>query len=126
MILMPHPVSASRPRMPLQDRAAQFSPFAALTGYDAALKETARLTDRFIELEEDRKQEINLQIGYLQQHISEPITVRITYFEPDVRKEGGAYNVLEGCVSRIDENNKSLRIREMEISIDRIYQVDFL
>lgn len=123
---MPHPVSASRPRMPLQDRAAQFSPFAALTGYDAALKETARLTDRFIELEEDRKQEINLQIGYLQQHISEPITVRITYFEPDARKEGGAYNVLEGCVSGIDENNKSLRIREMEISIDRIYQVDFL
>ena len=123
---MPHHVSASHPRMSLQDRAAQFSPFAALTGYDAALKEKARLTDQFIELDEDRKQEINRQIGYLQQHLSEPITVKITYFEPDTRKEGGAYNVLEGCVRRIDENNKSLRIQEMEIPIDRIYQIDFL
>ena len=123
---MPHHVSVSHPRMSLQDRAAQFSPFAALTGYDAVLKEKARLTDQFIELDEDRKQEINRQIGYLQQHLSEPITVKITYFEPDTRKEGGAYNVLEGCVRRIDENSKSLRILEMEIPIDRIYQIDFL
>ena len=126
MLLMPHHVSVSHPRMSLQDRAAQFSPFAALTGYDAVLKEKARLTDQFIELDEDRKQEINRQIGYLQQHLSEPITVKITYFEPDTRKEGGAYNVLEGCVRRIDENSKSLRILEMEIPIDRIYQIDFL
>ena len=58
MLWLPHPVSATHPRMSLQDRAAQFSPFAALTGYEDALKETARLTDHFVELDEDRKQEI--------------------------------------------------------------------
>ena len=58
MLRLPHPVSATHPRMSLQDRAAQFSPFAALTGYEDALKETARLTDHFVELDEDRKQEI--------------------------------------------------------------------
>ena len=69
MLRLPHPVSATHPRMSLQDRAAQFSPFAALTGYEDALKETARLTDHFVELDEDRKQEIDRQIGYLQQHM---------------------------------------------------------
>lgn len=126
MIHLPHPVSSSHPRMPLQDRAAQFSPFAALTGYEDAIRETARLTERFIELEEDKKQEINRQICYLQQHRDEEIMVKITYFVPDFRKSGGIYNVLEGCVYRIDENSRSLRISETEILIDRIYQIDFL
>ena len=84
MIHLPHPVSSSHPRMPLQDRAAQFSPFAALTGYEDAIRETARLTERFIELEEDKKQEINRQICYLQQHMDEEIMVKITYFVPEI------------------------------------------
>ena len=109
MLRLPHPVSATHPRMSLQDRAAQFSPFAALTGYGDALKETARLTDHFVELDEDRKQEIDRQIGYLQQ-----------------RKNGGAYNTLEGCVQKIDENSKSLRIQGTEILVDKIYQIDFI
>lgn len=86
MLRLPHPVSATHPRMSLQDRAAQFSPFAALTGYEDALKEMARLTDHFVELDEDRKQEIDRQIGYLQQHMREELTVKITYFVPDTRK----------------------------------------
>lgn len=126
MLHLPHPVSPTHPRMALQDRAAQFSPFAALTGYDDALKETARLTDRFIELDEDRKQEIDRQISYLQQHRGEEITVKITYFVPDVRKDGGAYNTLEGCVQKIDENSRSLRIQGTEIPVERIYEIDFL
>ena len=126
MLHLPHPVSATHPRMSLQDRAAQFSPFAALTGYEDALKETARLTDRFIELDEDRKQEIDRQIGYLQLHRDESITVKITYFVPDIRKEGGAYNTLEGYVQKIDENSRSLRIQGTEIPVDKIYQIDFL
>ena len=69
MLWLPHPVSATHPRMSLQDRAAQFSPFAALTGYEDALKETARLTDHFVELDEDRKQEIDRQIGYGKDHL---------------------------------------------------------
>ena len=126
MLHLPHPVSTTHPRMPLQDRAAQFSPFAALTGYDDALKETARRTDRFIELEEDRKQEIDRQICYLQQHTGEVIPVKITYFVPDSRKDGGAYRTLEGCVHKIDENNRSLRMQETEIPVERIYEIEFL
>lgn len=126
MLHLPHPVSATHPRMSLQDRAAQFSPFAALTGYDDALKETARLTDRFIELDEDRKQEIDRQIGYLQQHRGEAVAVKITYFVPDERKDGGAYNTLEGCVQKIDENSRSLRIQGTEIPVEKIYEIDFL
>ena len=126
MLRLPHPVSATHPRMSLQDRAAQFSPFAALTGYEDALKEMARLTDHFVELDEDRKQEIDRQIGYLQQHMREELTVKITYFVPDTRKNGGVYNTLEGCVQKIDENSKSLRIQGTEILVDKIYQIDFI
>lgn len=126
MLLMQHPEPQGRPRMSLQDRAAQFSPFAALTGYDDALKETARLTDRFIELDEDRKQEIDRQIYYLRERLADKITVRITYFVPDIRKDGGTYNTLEGCIQKIDENSRILRIQETEIPVDHIYQIDFL
>lgn len=126
MLHLPHPVSSTHPRMSLQDRAAQFSPFAALTGYDDALKETARLTEHFIELDEDSKQEIDRQIGYLQQHMKDMLPVRITYFVPDARKDGGAYQTLEGCVHKIDETARSLLVRETEILVERIRRIDFL
>lgn len=126
MLHLPHHVSATHPRMSLQDRAAQFSPFAALTGYEAALKETARLTDRFIELDEDRKQEIDRQLFYLQQHREEQLPVKITYFIPDARKEGGSYRTLEGYVRKIEETSRTIWIKDREIPIDRIYQIDFL
>ena len=118
MLHLPHPVSATHPRMALQDRAAQFSPFAALAGYDDALRETARRTDRFVELDEDRKQEIDRQISYLQQHLLDTVPVKIIYFVPDEKKEG--------CVRKIDENTKSLRIQGTEIPVERIYGIDFL
>lgn len=126
MLHLPHPVSAARPRMALQDRAAQFSPFAALTGYDDALRETARLTERFIELDEDGKQEIDRQISYLQQHPLDTVPVKIIYFVPDEKKDGGSYTAVEGCVRKIDENTKSLQIQETEIPVERIYGIDFL
>ena len=126
MLHLTHPVSATNPRMPLQDRAAQFSPFAALTGYDDALRETARRTDRFVELDEDRKQEIDRQISYLQQHPLDTVPVKIIYFVPDEKKDGGSYTAVEGCVRKIDENTKSLRIQGTEIPVERIYGIDFL
>ena len=126
MLYLPHPVSAARPRMALQDRAAQFSPFAALTGYDDALRETARLTERFIELDEDGKQEIDRQISYLQQHPLDTVPVKIIYFVPDEKKDGGSYTAVEGCVRKIDENTKSLQIQGTEIPVERIYGIDFL
>ena len=126
IIGLPHPVSAKHPQMAREDRAAQFSPFAALAGYDDALRETARRTDRFVELDEDRKQEIDRQISYLQQHLLDTVPVKIIYFVPDEKKDGGSYTAVEGCVRKIDENTKSLRIQGTEILVERIYGIDFL
>lgn len=126
IINLPNPTSTKHPRMPLSDRAAQFSPFAALTGYDDALRETARLTEHFIELEEDRKQEIDRQLSYLREHLANPIIVRITYFLPDHQKEDGAYCTLEGQIRKIDQQKKCIRIMEREIPADKIYRIDFV
>ena len=126
MLFLPHPDSSRHPRMPLQDRAAQFSPFAALTGYDDALKETARLTEHFAELDEDKKQEIDRQLFYLQQHQKEHPKIKITYFVPDPRKEGGSYTVREGSVKKMDENERCLWIEDEKIPLDTVYQLDFL
>lgn len=124
MLFLSHPDSPRHPRMSLQDRAAQFSPFAALTGYEDALKETARLTDQFAELDEDRKQEIDRQLFFLQQHQKEHRKIKITYFVPDIRKEGGNYTELEGIVKKIDENDRSLWIEDIKISLDNVYQLE--
>ena len=82
IIDLPHHVSATRPQMSMMDRAAQFSPFAALTGYDAAIKETARLTDQKIDLDDYEKEEINDKIQLITEHLGEDFEVVITYFQP--------------------------------------------
>lgn len=103
IINLPHPVSATHPHMPRADRAAQFAPFAALTGYDAAIKETARLTDEKIELDEVRVTTLNESIRYISDHLDEKITVTVTYFVSDSKKKGGSYITDAGVVRRIDE-----------------------
>ena len=108
IIHLPHPVSARHAAMSKLDRAAQFAPFAALTGYDAELAETARLTTPRIELTESEEQLLNAVYLYLQAHISEHPRVTITYFEPDGRKSGGAYITLTAPVKRIDEYTQTL------------------
>ena len=100
--------------------------YRTVLGYDDALRETARRTDRFVELDEDRKQEIDRQISYLQQHLLDTVPVKIIYFVPDEKKDGGSYTAVEGCVRKIDENTKSLRIQGTEIPVERIYGIDFL
>ena len=112
MLHLPHPVSATHPRMALQDRAAQFSPFAALAGYDDALRETARRTDRFVELDEDRKQEIDRQISYLQQHLLDTVPVKIIYFVPDEKKDGGAFVQKTGYVKKLDSYRKTILLTD--------------
>lgn len=102
IISLPHPVSARHPAMPRLDRAAQFAPFAALTGYDAELAETARLTDAQIELTEGELQQLNESYLYLQAHILEHPRVTITYFQPDKKKAGGAYITVTASVKKID------------------------
>ena len=102
---LPRPKSKHEP-MPMSDRAAQFSPFAALTGYGDAIDETARLTDHRIELSEEERTELD----YKQQYLStlDSPTVTVTYFVPDERKSGGAYVTHTGALKRIDEVERAM------------------
>ena len=102
------PVSTRHLPMSMHDRAAQFSPFAALTGYDAAIEETARLTDRQKELAERIKEALDQKIRDIQDVIDTMPEVTVTFFEPDLRKAGGAYRTVTGRVKKIDEYNKVL------------------
>ena len=88
IIGLPHHVSKVHPQMSIYDRAAQFSPFAALTGHEAAIQETARLTEEQAELNEDKKEELNEKLQELMAHAEEHLAVTVTYFKPDDRKEG--------------------------------------
>lgn len=104
---LPHPVSRKHPQMSLYDRAAQFSPFSALTGYDLAIKETERITEKRAVLDENRKKELDDKLGVL---IKEGLRrrVRISYFIPDDKKEGGSYSEKEACISRVDVYKREL------------------
>ena len=114
IISLPHHVSAKHPGMSIIDRAAQFSPFAALTGLGAALDETARLTDARIELSEDQKEEIDLALRRLQEQTAsgEAPEVEITWFCPDDKKSGGAYRTATGAVKKVDEFGKMVILRD--------------
>lgn len=102
IIDLPRPVSKTRAQMSMLDRAAQFSPFAALTGYEAAIQETARLTDAQIEMEEDRKAVLDRKLSVLAEKLAQQPEVTITYFLPDEKKDGGAYVTISGGIKRID------------------------
>ena len=97
-----HPVSRKHPPMPRIKRAAQFSPFAALTGYDAAITETARLTEDKRELTEEQKQIISQSLSELQGRLKTDPEVTVVYFEPDARKTGGSYRTVSGNAKRVD------------------------
>ena len=119
-----HPTSKKHPRMPISDRAAIFSPFAALTGHAAAIQETARLTDQKIELDEDTKAELDRRQAILLEHIAEQPEVTITWFCPDEKKSGGAYVVTVGRLKRVDETAGTLRLADgMTISLDEIVEL---
>lgn len=108
IINLPHHQSATRPHMSNYDRAAQFSPFAALTGHDEAIRETARLTDDKIELDEYMKENLNEKIRITGDNISTGAEVTVTYFQPDKKKSGGAYLTVRGRVKRIDAYEQAL------------------
>ena len=120
-----HPTSQKRPRMSVQDRAAQFSLFAALTGYDAAIRETARLTEERIELNEYEQAVLDQRITLLQEHLKDLPEVTITYFQPDERKEGGKYRSLTGVVKKIDPYERQLVLADKsKISIESILNLE--
>ena len=112
IIDLPRPVSLTHPRMPLANRAAQFAPFAALTGFDAAIQETARLTDARIELDESEREALNARLRVLRERPEARLPVRITRFVPDPRKAGGRYEAVEGVVRRIVPEEGMLRMAD--------------
>ena len=125
IINLPHHVSMTHPHMSAVDRAAQFSPFAALTGYDAAVKETARLTDARIELDESTKDALNDKLQIIADRLKEHPEIAITYFQPDAKKNGGAYVAAAGPVKKIDEYERVVVMTDgTVISIDEIISID--
>ena len=102
IINLPHHRSEKHPQMSMINRAAQFSPFAALTGHDAAIKETARLTDERIELDESAKAIIDKELQFIEENIKNKPVISVTYFEPDERKKGGEYVTETSAVIKID------------------------
>ena len=125
IINLPHHVSKTRPQMSMLDRAAQFSPFAALTGYDAAIKETGRLTDEKIEMDEDRKTALDMKQTYLIEMLDEQPEISITYFLPDTKKSGGAYVTVTGNLKRFDEYERLLILTNgKKIPMDDIADIE--
>ena len=123
---LPHPVSKKHRQMPIADRAAQFMPFAALTGYDSAIRETGRLTDEKIELDEEALTALDMKFQLLMKAIDEEPEASVTYFKPDQRKDGGAYLTETGKIGKIDEYQRLVIMRSgVRIPMDDILQIDF-
>ncbi len=121
IIHLPHPVSERHPGMPLYDRAAQFSPFSALTGYEDVIEESGRLTDDSTELTESSQSHINEKLNILAENLAICPMVTVTYFEPDSRKSGGSYVTITGHVKRIDSYEQVLRFADgVEIPMEAI------
>ena len=125
IIHLSQPAPGKRSPMSNFDRAAQFSPFAALTGYDAVIAETGRLTDKCIELDEGGKALLDEKLQTLQTHLEENPEAAFTVFRPDSRKAGGAYETITGHVKKIDPVSRCVVLAEGNvISIDRIYGIE--
>lgn len=124
IINLSRPVS-KRPRMTLEQRSAQFAPFAALTGYEGQVKETARLTNKRIEINEELKEILNQKIRLIQEKIKEQPQIEITYFIPDSKKEGGKYKTVTNSVKKIDTyKNEIILIDGTTIAIDEIIDIN--
>ncbi len=108
IINLPHHVSKNHPQMSIEERAAQFAPFAALTGHSDAIKETARLTSKRIEIDEELKSIIDNKLQMIQEKISLNPEIAVTYFEPDKKKKGGEYVTVVGNIKKIDNYNQTI------------------
>ena len=125
IINLPHHVSPTRPQMPMSDRAAQFAPFAALTGYDAAIKETGRLTDEKIELDEEALTALDMKYQFLMDALDDAPEVTITYFQPDERKAGGKYVSAVGVVRKVDDFERRITMQDgTRIPMDDVLSID--
>lgn len=125
IIDLPHHTSEKRPRMPLSDRAAQFAPFAALTGYDDLVRETARLTDEKVDLDETEKYILNEKLQFLLDNADREPIATITYFAKDTKKHGGKYQYVTGVIKRFDAIERQVIFDDkLAISIDDIIEIE--
>jgi len=125
IIHLPHHVSATRSRMTMSDRAAQFSPFAALTGFDAVIQETGRVTDTPVDLDTDEVAALNEKIRFLAECLDRRPKVSVTYFVPDTHKSGGSYVHIMGIVKKIDPLARAIVMEDGEkICFDRIAGIE--
>ena len=123
---LPHHVSKTHPQMPMSDRAAQFAPFAALTGYDSAIKETGRLTDERIELDEEALTALDRKYQLLMDTLDDAPEVTIIYFQPDERKAGGQYVSATGTVKKVDTFGRRILLQDgARIPLDSVYDLRF-
>lgn len=125
IIHLPHHVSTAHPPMPAADRAAQFSPFAALTGHEAAIRETARLTDERAELDENAKAVLDEKLRMIQEMLPARPEITVTYFQPDAKKSGGAYVSVTGRVKKLDLYRQCLLMEDgLRIPLGELYDMD--
>ena len=125
IIDLPHHQSDTRPKMSNYDRAAQFSPFAALTGHADSIKETARLTDEYSEPSEEMKAIMNEKILFLMEQLKNQPEITITFFKPDEKKQGGAYITITGVVKKIKTYERQIHMTTGDlIPIDMIFGID--
>ena len=125
IINLPHPTSVKHPRMPLSDRAAQFAPFAALSGHSTALAETARLTDQRMELDEDARAVLDLKQQLLLERIKEQPEIMVTWFQPDEKKDGARNIESTGRLKRIHEAEQVLILTDgLKIPIGDIIELE--
>lgn len=124
IINLPHHESKKHPRLSMEQRAAQFAPFAALTGYGDAISETSRLTEDRIELDNEEKRKIDIKLQELKKNILKKPKVTITFFIPDIKKSGGEYKTVNGNLKNIDEYNQVLILEDKtKIPIEEIIEI---
>ena len=124
IIDLPYPTRSRHPRMPIGDRAAQFAPFAALTGFGAVLRETERITEKRIELDEYEKEKLDDKIRLILEEKEIHPEITVTFFVPDEKKDGGAYVTASGHIKRVDEAGQLLILEEGDkIPMEDIYEI---
>lgn len=120
-----HHVSATRPQMSRENRAAQFSPFSALTGYEAAIKETARITDERIVLGESAIADLDMKLSILSENVTNHPEVMVTYFQSDENKDGGFYVTISGLLRKLDDYEHTLVVMDgTKIAISDILEIE--
>lgn len=126
IINMSHHISSKHPQMKIIDRAAQFAPFAALTGHKESINEASRITDSKKELDENQKEILNNKLNYILLNLNKLLEIKITYFQADLKKSGGKYVTVLASIKKIDEYNKVLVLNNgMKIKIDDLYWLEW-